>query len=266
MNEQMKDLFQKIVQGAEKRRLLAVFDRDGTLAPICATSEAATIPTQIKILMRRLACADGAQVGILSARSLSHLLQDFPDDELILSGNYGLEILFPDKRSFVHPQAELSRSSLSEVRKQFEAGIKKEACVIVDDHDLSLCFHWHLTPDALQEPVHDLIRRLKDDRSDLWFRTLPTSYEVLPPIPWDKGHGLEKIVQMLEFDDTDLFVVYVGDSEFDEPAFKWVNEHQGMSIRIGLFSHSAAQFHLPSSEELTEFIRFMVDLRCADHE
>lgn len=249
------DIAARVASEAKKRPVVAVFDRDGTLVPICTDETAAVMPLEVKVLLRKLALSQNMHVGVLSARGLNRLSLDFAGDGLILSGNYGLEVLFPDERSFVHPLAQEARNSLSAIKERIQAGVHRDAASNLEDHGLSLCLHWRFTPPEHQKSIHDLIEKLQAETTDLHFRALPTSYEVLPQIFWNKGYGLAKLIEMLEFTFADVLVIYAGDSEFDEPAFAWTNEHNGISVRVGRAEKTEAQYQLEDPSRLIELIR-----------
>lgn len=250
-----------ITRELEKRPLFAVFDRDGTLVPITDDPLAAMVSAELKANLRKLAGTKNTKVAVLSARGLRHLSQDFCGDGLILAGNYGLEILLPDKRAFIQPKAKASREMLSKARLRFQSELPKDVNIILEDHELSLCLHWHRTPPARREEVHASARRLKKEMPELSFRALPTSYEVLPDVLWTKADGMAQIASMCQINGTEPLYVYAGDSEYDEPAFRWVNERQGISVKIGKAEQTEAQFCLDSPASLAGLIEKLIHLR-----
>ena len=53
--------------------------------------------------------------------------------------------------------------------------------------------------------------------------------EVLPNIPWNKGHAVEWIRTLVERDGIAPFTVYIGDDATDEDAFRATRGH-GLSV------------------------------------
>lgn len=258
-------LMETIADQIGNKSLLAIFDRDGTLAPYNPQPKQAIIPQETKALIIELADLDGVQVGILSARSLKQLKTDFKNNNIILAGNYGMQVLLPDKRYFENSAATRARPLLVQAKEALRKEIPKQARTILEDHDLMLCLHWHLTPEPYRELVHSTVMKLRREMPGLVFRALPTSYEVWPPVDWHKGYGLEQIAHMLELNAKKQMIIYVGDSDSDEPAFQWVNKHHGISTRIGNTAKSAAQFQIKSLTAINSYLKQLVVLSAANH-
>lgn len=235
------------------RELFLVFDRDGTLVPFTANPADATLDFRVRDSLNRLADLPGIHVAILSARSICKLDEDLPDRKQILAGNYGLEIEFPTGARFIHPQAQSARINLEKARDLLEKRLMPQFECILEDHGLSLCLHFHKTPESLQEEFHTKVRELAADFPELYFKLLATSYEVWPAIDWDKSHGLDKMLELAKLSPDEIILLYAGDSIVDEPAFDWVNLNNGISILVGK-RNSKARFSLDTPSRLHELI------------
>jgi trehalose-6-phosphatase len=100
---------------------------------------------------------------------------------------------------------------------------------------------------------------LKDKHPELFYKILPTSYEVWPPLEWDKSNGLEQIFLANKWDLNDALVLYMGDSDSDEPAFNWTNKHKGISIRISPDKvKSQAQFRIAGPKDVQEIVELLI--------
>src|ERR1700750_1310121 len=72
---------------------LALFlDFDGTISPIVAKPELASIDAQIKCTIERLKETGGIQIAIISGRQLADVRARAGIDGIIYAGNHGLEI------------------------------------------------------------------------------------------------------------------------------------------------------------------------------
>jgi trehalose 6-phosphate phosphatase len=253
-------IINKIDTQLRKRSLFAVFDRDGTLVPFNPSPEKAIFSASVKYLLQDLAACPRVSVALLSARDLGQLSNDFDKQDLILAGNYGMEISFPDRQNFVNEIAASSRPLLSSAKEKIEEKLSPETKTILEDHGLTLCLHWHLTPAEHLGLVHSVVSELKHSFPKLIFRTLPTSYEIWPPVKWDKACGLDELERILQINWQDWFPLYAGDSRSDEAAFKWVNDRQGISLHIGADSESAAQLQIESPAQMAEFLKKLVKL------
>jgi len=244
-----------------RKPLLAIFDRDGTLAPITADPNGAPVPAQICELLQALSKCPNVVTGILSARSCRQLSADFGDNGLVLGGNYGLEISYPQLQKFIHPQAKDSLAKLNEVRNRLHQTIGAQWQTILEDHGLTLCWHWHLTPPDWQQAVHNTLDGIKQEFPELLFQTLPTSYEIWPMINWDKSWALDEMERSLCGSTENWAYFYAGDSDKDEPAFDWVNKRQGVSVKVGNQLPTLAQHSMVTHQELADFMTELVRLR-----
>ena len=238
---------------AQKTSLFLVFDRDGTLVPYHQDPAQARLGQEVLTQLDRLSKQKGVLVGILSARGLNHLFKDFPNKKQILAGNYGMEIHISSTLNYKHPKAEEVRELLGQIREKLIESLVPQFEAVLEDHELSLCLHWHRTPEPFRPQIHTIVKEICKDKPQLQLRALPSSYELCPAVDWDKSHGLEEMLRLARLRTEDVMLVYAGDSVADEPAFAWVNHHEGISIQVG--SHSShAQFRLESPSQLHELI------------
>lgn len=239
----------------QKSKCFIIFDRDGTLTPISPDPRNSEIEPPIKEAIKELNSIDGIQVAILSARGLQDLRRDFPSSEIILSGNYGLEIQGPNGESFFHPLAIQARPILKKAKEDLSKAFSAaEIGVILEDHEFSVCIHWHKTKIEERETLDRIINNCRKSYPSLTFNALPTSYEISTVANWNKSNGLDKTLELAGFTKEETFLLYAGDSGPDEPAYDWINSHgAGISIHIGE-SKSRARFSLAHPSVLHELI------------
>lgn len=220
---------------SELRRgpVLLGLDRDGTLVAIADRPEEAKMEPCVADVVQTLAKRSDVTVAIVSARSNALLQRDLPFDDIIFAGNYGLEIRYPNGKETVQEAAAASIPNLHSVRGLLAEFTAPGINAILEDHGYSLCLHWHTMPPESRQNLHSTMASLPVRYPDLTFRTLTTSYEVLPKLEWSKGRALETIARQVDGDRGPLKgFIFIGDSDADEPAFAWVNERQGVSIRV----------------------------------
>lgn len=257
----MKDLFHALDTAVQAPRVLIALDRDGTLVPYAPRPELAVMHEDLANLVCKVSQQPGVDVAVISARSIAQLQGDFGNTDLILAGNYGLEILFPDTRLCVHDGARKAVSTLKTVRDTLAGRINLRSGIILEDHGYSLCLHFQALPDQARKQLRQSVEEMIDEFPQARFRRLATSYEVLPPINWDKGLALDFIVSKIPADGQKRFYFYAGDSEGDLPAFDWIAAHGGISVRIGGSGSLGAQFHLPSTDHLRDILQHILEQR-----
>lgn len=246
---------------AGRQSWLVAFDRDGTLAPITDNPEDSHVPATTRRLLLRLALEPSTTVAIVSARGLRSLLQDFDSSSLVLCGNYGLEMVFPGERLSTNSIAGAAQTSLNLVRSRIRALMGEVEGLIVDDHGLSICVHWHRVERKLRSQISEKLGEAVCDFTDLKLIPQPTSHEIMPNISWNKSFALEQVVHRLKLVPENTACIYFGDSAADEPAFEWVNYHGGLSVKVGREGDTCALYKLKSHEEMDEFIAGLVQIR-----
>lgn len=243
-------------------RALLAFDRDGTLVPYADHPDDAIFEDGMRNILIKLAKNIDLTVAIVSARSIASLEKDFsPQDGLILAGNYGLEILFPDGRKHVEPAAIKAREEISKIKMELIPLEGKPIDAILDDHGLSLCLHWHRVPESKMKIIEDRISALEKKLSLVSLKKYPTSFEFFPQMEWSKAAGLERIAESLK-DTEKAFYMFVGDTESDECGFKWVNDRKGLSVRVTKeFVETAAQFSFERPEQVGQLLSRINQIR-----
>jgi trehalose 6-phosphate phosphatase len=262
-DERVNTLINKIKPALARATWFIALDRDGTLVPIVDEPARAIVTDAVRRVVTDLAAEPGVRVAVVSARGTRRLAADFDPGRVVLAGSYGLEILFPGGAKFVHPAASAAVPQLGAVKQEIQRLLPYETGVILEDHGVSLCLHWHCVEPDRQALVHDIASRLKQAFPEVWFKTMPTSYEVQPPVEWDKGRALDEIESRLGMDSTSTAYVYAGDSDSDEVAFQWVNARGGVSIRVGAPLPTNASLQLDEPADLEELLRDLLSLwRC----
>ena len=246
----IEEICRRLLTGKE---LFLIFDRDGTLVPFSEMPEGALLDEPVRQSLNRLASCPGVHVGIMSARSISWLRRDLPDRKQILAGNYGLEIELPSGAYFCQAQAQSRRKYLEQALRRLEQNLEAPQMYILEDHGLSLCLHFHKTPVRLSESLHKSVSLVEQGLPQLYFKRLPTSYEVWTVCDWDKSHGLAKMFELVNFGPSDVTLLYAGDSRGDEPAFVWTNKHAGISVLVGK-RDSEAEFALETPAHLHKLL------------
>lgn len=240
-------------------KLLLGFDRDGTLAPITDQPDESFVDQKVIASLKVLQSLGGVEIAVVSARSCRWLSQDFIDMKLILGGNYGLEVVYPDGEHRMHEAAKSAAAALQALRQPISELAATVPGVFVDDHDLSLCIHFHLVEPDLRESLRASLAQILGRTKEVKAINLPTSFEVFPNVEWNKGMALQGIAEKLAWEG-EFGAFFIGDSDPDESAFEWVNSRGGLSVRIGPAEKTVATMSVPSHDEVTQVIDWLVRL------
>lgn len=216
-----------------KKNWLLVSDRDGTLAPYTVDPAASRMPASTVKTLAALAELPDTHVALLSARSITFLLTDIGDAPITLAGSYGTEILYPDKQRITEPDVLPFKNAFELLRVKLRE-ILPAARTIIDDNELSICLHYHLTPPEMMPEVEREVDKIATEIPLLRRRRMATSVEFLPDFDWDKGRGLARVAEHFNLaDDKDTFFLFAGDTEADEPGFEYVLSRGGTAVRVG---------------------------------
>jgi trehalose 6-phosphate phosphatase len=258
----LNDLYYAINDALETEDWLIALDRDGTIVPYANRPEEAIVTPKLKALIADLCARRGMRVAIVSARSAAQLQGDFDSVGAILAGNYGMEVVLTDGTECIQPYALNAVPDLKTARDELAELIDFAEGAILEDHGYSLCLHWHNVALSNRDAVHSAVLSTADRLPQLKFRRLPTSYEVLPNIPWDKGLGLSFIDSVAGGKSDSRHLFFAGDTDADSPGFEYVNGRGGISVRVGPSSDFLrARFQVDTPEDLHAVLEYIARRR-----
>ena len=241
---------------AKGRRLL-ILDYDGTLAPFHVHRDRATIPTPRFKLLVALAASPRTTVAVASGRPIEELERLLGDRDLAVHriGEHGWEEREPGGEIVRHPLSDEARAGLECAWKAIVArGLQSR----IEKKRTSLVLHTRgLFPDAdasLQRAT-EAVWLPWTTRAPLRLDTIHGGLE-LRAVGRDKGMAtLDLHRRTGEL----AMVVYVGDDETDEDAFKALAE-RGFGLRVGREEEPThAHGRLTRPEALDEFLARWLD-------
>ncbi len=219
-----------------RKNWLLAFDRDGTLAPFTVDPAASKVPPETVHALSQLANMSNVHIAIVSARPIPFLKADFGDAPLTLAGNYGMEILYADSDHRSLQVEEHHRDSIAELREKLRDILLPAARTILEDHELTICLHYHLTPPDMMPEIEAEVEAAFAAVPHLRRRRLQTSIEFMPDFDWHKGLGLANVAEHFGLTGANIdesFFMFAGDSEADEPGFNYVLNRGGIAVRVG---------------------------------
>jgi len=238
------------------RRLL-LLDYDGTLAPFHIHRDRAHVPPNTLQLLRALAASPRTSVAVVSGRPIDELDRLIGDPKLRVHwiGEHGWEERAPGGDTRQHPLSEEARLGLDGAWKAIGArGLQSR----VEKKRTGLVLHTRgLFPDA-DDSLHRATEAVWlpwTERAPLRLSTIHGGLE-LRAVGRDKG--LATLDLHRRHGDVAL-VVYVGDDETDEDAFKALAD-RGFGIRVGKDDGpTSAHGRLPKPETMDEFLARWLD-------
>ncbi|MFI5338795.1 MAG: trehalose-phosphatase [Candidatus Methylomirabilales bacterium] len=250
----------RIAAALRARSCVLFLDFDGTLLPFTTHPDAAHLSPEQRALLRRLACAPGWTVAVVSGRALRDVRRRIRVPGLIYAGNHGLEIEGRGLR-FRHPGALAARKELGGLRRATNHAMREFRGVRIEDKGLSWTLHFRSAPPAARRRVlrtfWDTVRAaVRSGR--VCIRQGVMSREVLPPVAWDKGAAVRWILRWLRGRSRPV-VIYLGDDAADEPAFAALVK-TGISVIVGRRQRTRARFFLRHPGEVQRLLRLLTEL------
>ena len=236
------------IQSAD--RVALFLDFDGTLAPIVQDPDCARLSEAMREALERLVEKESVVTTIISGRAVEDLYGRVRVENIIYSGNHGLEI-FGRSLRFVEPEADARRDPLRRLSELLSGRLRRIQGVVVEDKGLSTSIHFR---QAAAEDLAEIekIVRASVAEAGAWFR-LGTGREVFDIVPrtgWHKGAAVQWILGQLR--PGAALPIYLGDDNSDEDAFAVLKD--GVTVRVGSPLATCALYGVPGPAEVYRFL------------
>lgn len=237
-------------------RLLLLVDYDGTLTPIVEKPELAGLSPEVRTCLQTLAEHPRIALGIISGRTLEDIKEKVGIDNIIYTGNHGLEIAGPCI-DYVNHVARETRPLLHSLHHELGEALANIKGTRIDDKGLTLSLHYRLVDkaqlDGLTKILSSIVRPL-DASGKIKITQGKKVYDIKPPVDWDKGKAIELIAQNIG-GEGELLTVFLGDDVTDYGGFRAADNNGGISIFVGEETTSPiAQYFLHSPAEVYQFL------------
>jgi len=244
--------------------ILLFLDYDGTLAPIVETPDKAVISKEQKDLLDKLSTSSHCKVSIISGRALSDIKARVGLKDIIYVGNHGLEIEGP-KIKFKSAVSLQYKHILNHIKDDLKFKLSTIKGVFIEDKELSLSVHYRLADRDQISKIKTILHEATIPytvRDKIKVKLGKKVFEIRPALEWDKGKVVLWLLARWEFSlkDKPILPIYIGDDVTDEDAFRAL-KNKGLSIFVGEKGNSKAKYYLKDTEEVTELLRLIADLR-----
>jgi trehalose 6-phosphate phosphatase len=232
---------------------IALFlDFDGTLSNIVPVPDDAELDSGIRKTLESLIARDDFTVSIVSGRAVADLRSRVGLKNVIYAGNHGFEIESEEIR-FREPDAEALRGEIHCLALQLKLALSDTDGLEIEDKGLTLSVHFRRVTEELQDWVRNVTRSTVGRYRGVLLREGRMVLEVSPRVDWNKGRAVAWIARQLS--PTSPLAIYIGDDLTDEDAFAALSE--GITIRVGGFSETAAQYLLPDVLAVGLFLKWL---------
>ncbi|HOW35481.1 MAG TPA: trehalose-phosphatase [Candidatus Omnitrophota bacterium] len=245
-----------------ERNIMLFLDFDGTLAAIVDHYKKATILQESKMLLKKIAECPECFVAIVSGRALSDVKKRVGLKNVIYVGNHGLELEGPGIRytSFVKTGVKVL---FRKIKFDLVKRVKKVKGVSIEDKGLTLSVHYR------RVGRKDLILFEQMFSKSMWPYLMDGCisinkgkkvFEIKPAVKWNKGSAVLWLLKHFRKNGCSrkMLPIFIGDDVTDETAFIAL-KNKGLCIRVGCGETSAAQYCLRNINQVTHFLRAVLD-------
>lgn len=234
------------------RKLILLFDYDGTLVPVAEHPRLAVLPSQTRRILERLIELPRVYLGILSGRHLAELTNMVEISGIYLSGTSGLELDFAGIR-VGHPAAGRSIPALERLGELLTVVVRDFQGAWLERKPMGLTVHFrHVAKNQTGDLRDRFTRAVAEVTGQLKVLESAMSLEITPNLGWDKGTAVRMIVESVGA--TDPLVLYAGDSANDADAIAAVVKMAGITVGVGSEAPSAAQVCIGWPRDLIDFL------------
>jgi trehalose-phosphatase len=199
-------------------RPLAVFcDYDGTLTPIVAHPERATLAEETRVVLERLARL--CPVAVISGRDLEDVRAMIAIEGVWYAGSHGLEIAAPDGTRHHVDGAGPLVDPLGFAADLLEAELVDVPGAWVERKRFAVATHFRQVEDDRVPDVEAAVDRALVRHPGLRRTDGKRVFELRPGIAWDKGRALRWLLAEVGSRGGPVVPVYFGDDLTDEDAF-----------------------------------------------
>ncbi|XP_053672902.1 uncharacterized protein LOC128723208 [Anopheles nili] len=235
-----------------------LLDYDGTLAELTSHPNLTQMSDEMREALRNIASSGKAFVAVISGRDVDGVKEKIGINDIIYSGNHGLEVLYPNGTRH-------NQGIPKEVEDNFQKMIDHlEREVVhhgswVENKRVSITFHFREITD--QKYVPEMAARAKEIIESYGYRANPAhaSVEGKPPIQWNKGLAAEYILGT-SFDPNwrQRKVLFAGDDTTDEDVMKMI-KGTGRSFRVTKDKDlvTSADHKIPSVQSVYHLLKWI---------
>jgi len=247
-----------------KKGVLLLLDYDGTLSPIAASPGLARLPRGTKRLLEVLKKNPFFTIAIISGRSLKEIKKQVGIKGIIYAGNHGLEMEGPGLK-FVNKGALSRRRLLDEIYRDLSIRLSAIKGALIENKGLTLSVHYRLVKRRQLARLKIIVNRML--RAPLAAKKIRLTYgkkvyEIRPPVDWDKGKAVKRLLKDRRIFKKGMAPVSIGDDYTDEDMFRAVGP-AGISICVGNPRRdSQAGYYLKDTKEVKSLLDKLAKIPC----
>lgn len=211
--------------------LVVMLDVDGTLAPIVARPEDATVAPVTRAVLQKLVATPNVHVVLVSGRAASDAQGIVQVKGVWTIGNHGFEIVSPDGEIETDPDLADQSAAIAQAARELEPIVAAVTGARLENKRWTLSVHYRLAARDAVPPLRSEVERVA-----LGLRLRMTDgkeiVEVRPVAHVHKGTAVIMLGERLHAFEGNASIVFVGDDRTDEDAFRSLRARSPRAVTI----------------------------------
>lgn len=209
--------FDALLAAIDGRRPVIFLDYDGTLTPIVARPELATLGSAQRAVIQRLATR--LPVAVISGRDRQDVERLVGIDDLVFAGSHGFDIRVPGRGQLNHEVGGDFGPALDRAEAELRRLIEPIDGALAERKKLSLAAHYRQVAESDLPAFFAAVDEVQAAEPGLKRMRGKRVFEFEPNLDWDKGKAVRWLLRALELDAPDVVPLFFGDDVTDEDAF-----------------------------------------------
>jgi len=257
----MKYLFDENINSLikSKKRIFLFLDYDGTLTPIVKDPRAAHLDNDAKNLLKELSRNKNFVIAVISGRKLGDIKKRVGLNNLLYSGNHGIELYYKGKNILAKNLDYGSyKKILMPAKEKLKRALRQIQGVVFEDKEIIFAVHYRKIAPEQAAKVKAIFKKatapfLKSGK--LKVSTGKRVMELRPNIACDKADSVDFFQKKLKKSKGEQ-TIFIGDDLTDEDVFKRLKKPD-IGIRVGRKSASKARYFLKTAQEVKKFLSYI---------
>ncbi|MFH1846317.1 MAG: trehalose-phosphatase [Candidatus Omnitrophota bacterium] len=252
--------WKKIEKDIKNKHIYLFLDFDGTLVPIRRHPDSVRLSVSMKSVLEKLAARKDISIAVISGRKLCDVERRVKIENIIYTGNHGLEIKGEKNKKAIKRILE-AKNSINKIAEILKKELQSLKGIFVENKGITLSVHYRMADKDVEEKAFSIFQETierckKHDKEKIRVTRGKKVWEVRPLIDWDKG----KIVRFLldkkkKFLKAPIKFFYIGDDRTDEDAFSYVRK-RGYAVKVARQKgiKTLADYYLRGTAEVRELL------------
>ena len=233
------------------RPLLLLLDVDGTLAPIAPHPSLARVPDDTRWLIESLVTRPGIYVVLVSGRAAHDARRLVGVERVWTIGNHGAEVIDPTGETTVDPAVLQYAEAMARTAQTLEPLVSSIAGVFLENKIWTLSVHYRAADEGVLPRLRGIVEGVAG-QNGLRVTEGKKILEIRPPVRVDKGTAIARIVRDLGAESDDASLLFAGDDDTDEDAFRFLRAEypHAVTIHVGDNAKTSAEFTFGTLDQL----------------